>query len=152
MTRRGLTYDEAIRLGLGDEHPDSPRQRQAAPAKRPTRARHQIGEQNKTEARYDAHLVDLKAMGRIEAFAFEPFKLRLAGRCWLLIDFAVRTRAGVVLIDVKGFMEGDAAVKLKVCAERYPWMPLYLVYYERREWRYRSVSRSGIGAWCAEPF
>ena len=35
MPRHGLTYEEAVALGLGDEHPDSPRQRQAAPATRP---------------------------------------------------------------------------------------------------------------------
>jgi hypothetical protein len=154
MTRRGLTYEEATKLGLGDEHPDSPKHRGAVvSASRPTRHRPTAGEPNKTEARYAGHLAGLQLAGRIEGYAFEPMKLRLAGRTWLKIDFAVKTGTGLILVDVKGGpLEDDAAVKLKVCAEKYPWLPLYLVYRERGAWVYRAVTRSGIGGWCPEPF
>jgi hypothetical protein len=163
MSRRGLSYEDVlaitdpdVRALLTSEHPDSPKQRgtatKAGPS-RPGRTQPRAGEPNKTEAKYGDHLADLKALGRVSDYAFEPMKLRLAGRTWLKIDYAVKVTTGLILVDVKGGpLEDDAAVKLKVCAEKYPWLPLYLVYRERGAWVYRAVTRSGIGGWCPEPF
>jgi len=118
--------------------------------RRPT-VKNELG-QNKTEARYDGHLAELKAQGRISDYGFEAFNWRLAGRTWLRIDFAVWLPDGkLIAIDVKGFMEEDAAVKVKILAEIRPRLPVYLVSYQRGAWTYRVCGRGGIVASVA-PF
>ena len=80
------------------------------------------GEQNKTEARYDAYLAELKAAGKILWYRFEGIKLRLADNTFYSGDFAVMAADGVMEIhEVKGFMLDDGAVKLKVAADQYPF-------------------------------
>jgi len=84
------------------------------------------GEQNKTEARYDAYLAELKAAGKILWYQFEGIKLRLADNTFLTVDFAVLPADNVLeMIDVKGakalFLD-DARVKMKVAAAMYPFV------------------------------
>ena len=80
------------------------------------------GEMNKTEAAYAAHLEAHRRAGEIAWFKFEGLKLRLANNTFLTVDFAVMGANGVLeMHEVKGFMTDDAAVKLKVAADMYPF-------------------------------
>ena len=139
-------WDEQV--GQRDNRP--PAAATATPKRRGT-VRNDLG-QNKTEARYDNHLSDLKAVGQVRDYAFESFKFRLAGRTWLTPDFAVwMPDDRLIVIDVKGWLEDDAAVKVKVLAEMRPRLAVYLVSLERNAWVYRSCGRGGIRL-CASPF
>ena len=94
------------------------------------------GERNKLEAEYEAHLELLKRAGEIMDYEFEGVKLKLSNNTHLTIDFLVFTSDGFVqLHDTKGtttktttkgkvkapWIEGDAAIKMKWCAEKYPF-------------------------------
>lgn len=80
------------------------------------------GEMNKTEAKYAAHLDHLMRAGEILWWKFEGVKLRLADNTFLTVDFAVMRADGLLeMREVKGFMQDDAAVKLKVAAATYPF-------------------------------
>ena len=83
---------------------------------------------NRTEERYADHLALLKAAGRIANYWYESLKFRLADRTWYAPDFLVMLPDGSLeLHEVKGYMEEDAAVKLKVVSELYWAFPLRLV-------------------------
>jgi len=80
------------------------------------------GTMNKTEAAYAAHLQGLVVLGQVEWFMFEGIKFRLAGSTFLTPDFIVMLPSGEMQIhEIKGWMEDDAAVKIKVCAEAFPF-------------------------------
>jgi hypothetical protein len=144
----GLSYEEACRIGQGHMHPSvnpvtpvvpilptstNPPARMRLPTKNDKG-------QNKTEARFDTFLGGLERELAIGWYAFEPMKFRLAGRTWYTPDFMVRLYGGrLVAIDVKGFMRDDAAVKMKVFAAAYPFIPLYLVREVRRMFEARLV-------------
>ena len=79
------------------------------------------GAMNKTEARYAAHLEAQKAAGMVLWWRFEGVKLRLADATFLTVDFAVMAADGTLeMHEVKGYMQDDANVKLKVAADQYP--------------------------------
>jgi hypothetical protein len=79
------------------------------------------GERNRLEAAYERTLEARKIAGDIAWFAFEGLKLRLADKTFLTVDFFVMLASGELQAhECKGYMEGDAAVKLKVAAEMYP--------------------------------
>lgn len=99
------------------------------------RQRHEVGRMNKTEEAYAQHLELRRQAGEINAFAFEPLKLRLANRTWYSIDFLVQFPDGTLQAhEVKGHMEDDAAVKLKVAAEQHPWLFFILVKKDGQRW------------------
>ena len=76
---------------------------------------------NKTEAEYNAELDNQRRVGLIEWFMFEGIKLRLADNTFLTPDFFVMLSDGTLEAhEVKGFMQEDANVKLKVAAFLYP--------------------------------
>lgn len=80
------------------------------------------GQRNKTEAEYEQELELQKCAGLIVWYRFEGLKLRLADNTFYTVDFAVMTAGGLMEChEVKGFMTDDAAVKLKVAAEMYPF-------------------------------
>jgi hypothetical protein len=92
--------------------------------KRPiARGRRRIpGEMNKLEADYAAHLELRRAAGEILWYRYEALKLRLAQKTFLTPDFAVMLANGELEVhECKGYMQDDAAVKLKVAAEAYPF-------------------------------
>jgi len=63
------------------------------------------------------------AAGEVAWFGFEPIKFRLAGKTFYTPDFmVVLTDMTVEFHEVKGFMRDDAAVKLKVVAEHFPFV------------------------------
>lgn len=159
MTRIA-TYEDALALGLGEHWPaDLPRTgggshgpargakaTPATPGGRPrVKAVNALG-QNKTEAAFDAVLADLKRADRVLDYQFELLKWRLAPRTWLTLDFAVwlAPKGQLIGIDVKGYLEDDAAVKLKVLADRCRHLPVYLASRTRQRWEFRHVGPSGI--------
>lgn len=82
---------------------------------------------------------------------FEPFKIRLAGRCWYTVDFVIKHDGWLNCYEVKGWMRDDAAVKLKVAAEKFPCFHFVLVTRPNRKgWICRNVNSLGIaiGTWC----
>jgi hypothetical protein len=80
------------------------------------------GTMNKTEAAYDKALADRKHAGEIAWYRFEGVKLRLADNTFYTPDFAVMLADGAMEChEVKGFMQEDANVKIKVAADMYPF-------------------------------
>jgi len=80
------------------------------------------GAMNKTEAAYAAELETQRREGNVLWFKFEGLKLRLADNTFLTVDFAVMAADGILeMHEVKGFMQDDANVKLKVAASIYPF-------------------------------
>ena len=89
------------------------------------RPRHVAGEMNKTEAAYYAELCRRTDLLSIE---FETRRLTLAPRTTYRPDFwCIRKDGTEEAHEVKGHMEDDAAVKLKVAAVMFPDVEFYLV-------------------------
>lgn len=108
------------------------------------RSRHQhvFGKMNRTEARYAAYLNDRKIAGEVQEWHFEPIKLRLADKTFFTPDFMVLTREHILeLHEVKGFMEDDAAVKLKVAAEAFPCFRFLLCVPSRAGWQIKEIGK-----------
>jgi hypothetical protein len=77
---------------------------------------------NKLEAAYALGLEAQKRAGRIQGYWYEGITLKLGPDCRYTPDFLVILEDGEVqLHEVKGHMRDDAAVKLRVCVERYPF-------------------------------
>jgi hypothetical protein len=130
MTR--LTKAEAGKLGLLKHWPKTPREPSDG--------------MNKLEREFFERL---RAARDCHAFLHvwrEPFKLRLAGRCWYTPDFATfSSLEELAFWETKGgFFRDDACVKLKVAAETYPCFRFVLVTRVKREWQCRSVTNRGI--------
>lgn len=89
-----------------------------------SRPRHVGGEMNKLEARYEAEVLKPGVIaGELLWYGFEKLKLRLAKATFYDTDFLVVTKDGVVEVhEVKGFLEDDAAVKVKVAADAFPFV------------------------------
>lgn len=159
-----LTREEANRLGLahlwprGGDDPAFPpkvegKGQAPAPIVRPTPPADGM---NKLERRFSRFLDDLKADGRIVSWSFESVKLRLAGRCFYAPDFfVVMPDQHVTVIETKGFMRDDAAVKIKVAADMYSHFMFLLARHDRKHgWTFRPVGRNGFGPeteWPPEP-
>lgn len=80
------------------------------------------GGMNKLEAAYAQHLDLLAQAGEVLWYRYEAIKLRLADATFLTVDFAVMLADGQLeMHECKGFMRDDAAVKLKVAANAYPF-------------------------------
>lgn len=77
---------------------------------------------NKLEARYAAYLTEEQRQGRIDWFAFEAIKLKLADKTYLTPDFLVMDSSGLLEChEAKGFWEDDARVKIKCAAVKFPF-------------------------------
>ena len=86
------------------------------------RGRHVPGVMNKLETAYAQELEMRRRVGLIKDFWFEGLTLKLAFDLRLTPDFLVHLANGEIeLHDTKGFLEGDAEVKMKVAAERFPF-------------------------------
>lgn len=107
--------------------------------------RHQSGTMNRTEERYAAHLELLKRNKKIAEYWFEMFKVKLADKTWYLPDFLVQLPDGELeWHEVKGFMESDAAVKLKVASSLYWQFPVKVVKEIKGGWSTKDVLREGL--------
>jgi len=81
-----------------------------------------VGEMNKTEKAYAAHLEVRRRAGEVEWYAFDAVKLRLAANTFYTPDFFVMLADGSLEIhEVKGYWEDDARVKIKVAASLHPF-------------------------------
>lgn len=79
------------------------------------------GAMNKTEQAYAATLEQRRHVGEIAWFKFEGIKLRLADNTFYSPDFAVMLADGQLeMHEVKGYMQDDANVKIKVASDLYP--------------------------------
>lgn len=97
------------------------------------------GVQNSWERGYQSLLENQKIAKEIKYFAFEGIKLRLADRTFYTPDFmVVRADDVIEFHEVKGFMREDAAVKIKVAAEIYPF-PFKLVRKVKGKWEVEEV-------------
>lgn len=91
-------------------------------------ARRPPGELNQSELRYLKHLGRMKACGEIAEYWPHALKFRLADKTWYVPDVLVMAPDGQLsLHELKGWMEDDAAVKLKVTSELYWIFPVRLV-------------------------
>lgn len=96
---------------------------------RGVRTQRKPDEMNSLERRYAAHLEARKAAGEIISWSFDSVKLRLAkDKCWITVDFMVmRSDGGIEFHETKGFMMGDAWLKLKFVTEVYWMFDFFLV-------------------------
>jgi len=81
------------------------------------------GKMNKTEAAYGNYLEVQKRIGEVLWFEFEPMNLRLAYKCFYMVDFLVLTKDFQLEVhEVKGgHITDDALVKFKTAAEKFPF-------------------------------
>ncbi len=80
------------------------------------------GSMNRMEREWALVLEARRRAGQIARWDFQPVKLRLADRTFYEPDFRVIALDGTIeMHETKGFMEDDAAVKLKVAAEQHPY-------------------------------
>lgn len=141
--------EQAKALGLEhlwpDKWPENPLQPVVNPLQ--TKIPRRIDGMNKLETAFWQRLQE----ARFARVYREPFRLRLAGRTHYTPDFVSAqiierdVTPALTCWEVKGFMRDDAAVKLKVAAELYPWMRFVLVTRPRKLWCCRDVTDSGIG-------
>lgn len=80
---------------------------------------------NKLEQEYYTHLLRLKANGEIHDCMPQPLKLNLAPglACTYTPDFMVVRNDGILEFhETKGYWHDDARVKIKVAADKYPFV------------------------------
>lgn len=83
---------------------------------------------NQTERAYSDHLGLRLLAGEVVAWHCHAVKFRLGDRSWYEPDFLVMLDNGLVEIhEIKGHMEDDAAVKLRIFPEPWYWFPLVIV-------------------------
>lgn len=106
------------------------------------RGRHRPGHMNKTEQAYAAILEERQRSGDIELYKFEAIKFRLADKTFYTPDFLVMLPDGMIeMHEVKGgWIEDDAAVKIKVAAEEFPFVfKLCVKKNKKTPWNIREV-------------
>lgn len=140
---RGAIADAASQL-RSTEHVelDAPIARMVGDARTTHRALGRLGggRMNKTETAYAELLAARRHIGEVLWFRFEGIKLRLADRTFYTPDFAVLVASGALeLHEVKGFMEEDAAVKLKSAASQYPFVVRLIRRAKGGEWDIREI-------------
>jgi hypothetical protein len=160
----GLTLDDCKRLGIPLElHPATSGRSERAvlrerfgidpglpawAAESEMRGRAPEDRMNKTERAFAEVLAHAFREGMIYWWDREAIKLRLAGRTWYTPDFTVNCPHApeLYMIEVKGFMRDDAAVKLKVAAGIHDCFRWLLVRRDGRHgWDIREVNSRGIG-------
>ena len=102
-----------------------------------------VGDMNKTEAAYAAHLDSLVRLGVVVWYKFEGIKFRLADNTFYTPDFAVMLSSGVMQIhEVKGFWQDDARAKIKIAADLYPFQFFAM----------KAKAKKDGGGWSEEAF
>lgn len=149
MSKNSLRFPESALKGgaLGTATLAAPSGKPIVPAARTNNltdvcalGRLPAGQMNKTEAAYAAHLDARRHLGEVLWFRFEGVKLRLADNTFYTPDFAVMVASGQIeLHEVKGFMEEDANVKIKVAASQYPFVFRLVRKAKGGEWDIREV-------------
>jgi hypothetical protein len=104
------------------------------------------GEMNKTEAAYDAYLWQQVFAREVLWHKFEGIKLRLADKTFYTCDFAVlKADFTLEMHEVKGFMQDDANVKIKVAASMYPFR-FVLVKKTKGGWNVRPLASGTVAS------
>jgi hypothetical protein len=130
-----ISDQQAKELGIAEHIP-----------KRVTRATNKNKKgQNKLEAKFDRHLADLRYSHRIEDYWFEEVKFRLAGRTFYTPDFVVACNdASTEVFEVKGgHFRDDARVKIKVAAEKFPYIRWSVVRWIDGRWEFEIIPSRG---------
>ncbi len=87
---------------------------------------------NKLERHYADHLRTLQLAGEIHSYAFERHNLKLADKTYFKPDFEVMLPDGSIEFhEVKGYMQEDANVKLKVAAQQFPQYVFRLIQWDK---------------------
>jgi hypothetical protein len=111
------------------------------------RKRHQRGTKkgpNKTEQAYAEYLAMLVALRQIRGYEYEPEVLDLGERCTYKPDYKVELLDGSFeQVDVKGFAEEDAIIKIKWAAKQYPHYLFVIVKKKGSGWSRREFKRGG---------
>ena len=94
---------------------------------------------NKTEERYAQRLEMMRMRGEILGWKFEPFGIKLAPKTYYHPDFLVIYPGHFEVHEVKGFWRDDARVKIKTCAEMYPWFKFVAVYWKQSQWKFEEI-------------
>jgi hypothetical protein len=98
------------------------------------------GVMNKLEAKYAEHLRSLQLTGVIYSFRYERHNLKLADKTYFKPDFEVMLSDGTIEFhEVKGFMQEDANVKIKVAADQFPEFTFKLVTYSKAGWSIKII-------------
>lgn len=101
------------------------------------------GQMNRTEAAYATTLEAARNAQEIVWYAFEGVTLKLADGCRYTPDFAVLRADGVMeMHEVKSYWIGDAKTKIKVAAEKFPFVFKAV---------YKQTKKEG-GGWRIEEF
>jgi hypothetical protein len=97
---------------------------------------------NALEERFATDVLALLVLAKeISWWEFEPLRLRLGGSAFYRPDFvAVDAKGQVVCYEVKGHWREAARARIKIAAERFPWMRFHAVKHDRR------------GGWIYETF
>lgn len=115
-------------------------------ARRGRGVRRTPGQMNGLERQYAQHLERLKLGGAVAWWAFDALKLRLAEKTFYTPDFLVMLSDDTLEVhEVKGsskgkpFVEDDAAVKIKVAADKFPFR-FRMVWLVKGQWMERGYS------------
>jgi hypothetical protein len=101
------------------------------------------GSMNRLEADYHAHLTERQRLGELVWLKYEGMTFKLGQDCRYTPDFAVMLPCGTIeLHETKGFMQDDALVKIKTCAEEFPFRLVLVT---------RQAKKDG-GAWMFRVF
>ncbi len=101
---------------------------------------------NKTESEYSRHLETEKQAGRISAYWYEPWKIRIADNCTWTPDFVVIDCDGMIeWHDTKSWwakakkvgIEEDALIKMKSIADIYPQFKVLATWKRDGVWEQR---------------
>lgn len=104
----------------------------------PAPAKPRRGRLNKLEARFQREFLQRKRdKGDLLWYDFEALKFRLADGAWYTPDFVSEDMHGsMVAWETKGFWREAARIRIKVAADKYPWIRFIAVTRDRRtgEW------------------
>jgi hypothetical protein len=98
---------------------------------------------SKWEEAYAFNLDLRKLAGEIPAWAYKPWKFRIAHRCYYEPDFLVVPVTGILEIhEVKGFWRDDARVKWKAVIEQHGrWFRFFVVKKDGSGWDVREEGK-----------
>lgn len=118
---------------------------------RPAR-RYKPGVMNSTEAKYADHLEILKLAGEIAFYEFERVTLKIAPDTRYTADFFVVSLDGLMEFrevkpakknqqtgEIGFYAEGDALVKIKSAAERFPYFRFLIVWPVEGNWKEKEI-------------
>jgi hypothetical protein len=99
------------------------------------------GFKSKLEKRYADHLALQQKAGAIAWWGYEALTFKLADNARFTPDFVVITRDYEIEIhETKGHMREAAAVRIKVAASQFYWLPFFLIYSDGKTgWRSEGV-------------